>query len=97
MPRRTRLDLKHLTIIEETEVPKPVRYTPYRALLKRIRKGKALVLLNEEVNINTARAGIRRLQKNGEFKRIVMRQMKGKDGIMRLYVINPSEEETGKK
>ena len=97
MPRKTKLNLKHLTIIEESEVPKPVRYTPYRALLRRIRKGKALVLSNEELNIGTARAGIRRLQKRGEFKHIVLRQARGKDDIIRLYVINPSEEKTGKE
>jgi len=92
--KRRGLDLKRLTIIEEIEVPaKPIRYTPYREMLKRIRKGKALVISDEEMNTNTVRAGIRRLQKRGEFKRIVLRQMKDKDGVLRLYVINPAEKE----
>lgn len=93
MNPKKELDLKHLNIIEESEVPdKPIRYTPYRVLLKRIRKGKALVLSEEEINVVTVRAGIRRLQKKGEFKRIVVRQMKDKDGILKIYVINPSGE-----
>lgn len=93
MITQKKIDLKHLTIIEESEVPaKPIRYTPYREMLKRIRKGKALVLSEEEVNVSTIRAGIKRLQKKGEFKRIIMRSMKDKDGIIRIYVINPSEE-----
>jgi len=95
MTQRKELDLTHLTIIEEGDVPaKAVRYTPYRALLKRIRRGKALVLSDAEVNTNTIRAGIKRLQKKGEFQKIIMRQMTGKDGIKKLYVINPSEEPT---
>ena len=96
--KRKGIDLKHLTIIEESEVPaKLVRYTPYREMLRRIRKGKALVLSDEEINVGTLRAGIKRLQKKGEFKRIIVRQMRGSDGIKRLYVINPSEEKIGKE
>ena len=91
--KRRGIDTKNLTIIEESEVPaKPKRYTPYREIFRRIRKGKALVLSDEEVNIETARAAIRRMQKQGEFKKLIITQRKGEDGIRKLYVINPSEE-----
>lgn len=92
------IDLEHLTIIDESEVPaKQARYTPYRELLKRIKKGRALVLSENEVNIHTVRAGILRLRKRGEFKRIMIRQRRDTDGIRKLYVINPSDEDTEKK
>ena len=95
MPKKRRgIDIKSLTIIDENEVPaKPKRYTPYREMLKRIRKGKALVISDGEIGIDTARAAIRRLQKKGEFSKLVITQRKGEDGIRRLYVINPSGEE----
>ncbi len=87
------LDPKHLMIIDESEVPaKPKRYTPYREILKRIRRGKALVISEEEARIDTVRGGIKRLQKRGEFTQLILSQMKGEDGIKRLYVVNPSEE-----
>jgi len=91
---KEKLDLEHLTIIDESAVPgKPVRYTPYREILKRVKRGKALVISDEQFNIDNFRTGVRRLQKRGEFTKLVMRQQKGTDGIRRLYVINPSEEE----
>lgn len=94
MVKRKGIDPKSLAIIDESEVPvKTIRYTPYRAILKRIRKGKAAVISDEEANIDTVRAGIRRLQRRGEFKRIVMAQRKREDGTRELYIINPSEEE----
>lgn len=97
MVRRKGLDLEHLTIIDAAEVPaKPKRYTPYRKMLKRIRKGKALVVSDEELNIDTVRAGIRRLQRKGEFKRMVVTQRKREDGTRVLYIINPSEERADK-
>lgn len=93
--KRKGINIKSLTIIDESQVPaKPKRYTPYRDILRRIRKGKALVISDEEVNIDTARASIRRLQKQGEFKKLIVTQRKFEGGIRRLYVINPSEEET---
>jgi hypothetical protein len=89
------LDLNNLTIVDESEVPaQPKRYTPYRALLKRIRKGKALVLTSEQIRIDTARSGINRIKKRGEFKQIVMRQITEPDGTKKLFIINPSEKET---
>jgi len=92
--KRKGINLKNLTIIDASDVPaQPKRYTPYRELLKKIRKGKALVISDEEMNIDSARGGIRRLQKKGEFTKLTMTQRKGEDGIRRLYVINPSEEE----
>jgi hypothetical protein len=92
--KRRGLDPKNLKIIEEEEVPaKPQRYTPYREVLGRIRKGKALVISDEEISVDTARAAIRRLQRKGEFKKLVLSQVKGQDGIKKLYVVNPSEEE----
>jgi len=95
--KRGEIDIENLTIIDESEVPaRPKRYTPYRVMLKRIRKGKALVVSDEEVGIDTARASIRRLQKKGEFTNLVVTQMKGEDGIRRLYIINPSEKEEEK-
>jgi hypothetical protein len=93
MKARKGLDLKHLTIIDATEVPaKPKRYTPYREMLKRIRKGKALVISDEELNVDTVRAGIKRLQRKGEFKQLIITQRKREDGVRVLYIVNPSEE-----
>jgi len=91
---RKGIDIKNLTIIDASEVPaQPKRYTPYRQMLKKVRKGKALVISDEEINIDAARAGIRRLQKKGEFTKLKMTQRKAEDGIRRLYVINPPSEE----
>lgn len=92
--KRKGIDLKSLKIIDASEVPAtPRRYTPYREMLKRIRKGKALVISSDEINIDTARAGIRRLQKKGEFTRLIVTQRKRVGGKRILYVINPSDEE----
>ena len=93
MTEKKGIDLEHLTFIDATQVPaKARRYTPYRELLKRIKKGKAVVLSEEEVNIDTARAGVRRLQEKGEFKKITMVQRMRPDGKKVLYIVNPSEE-----
>ena len=93
--KRKGLDLENLTIIDAEQVPaKPKRYTPYRDVLRRIRKGKALVLSEEEVSIETARAAIRRLQKKGEFTKLTVTQRKSANGTRKLYVVNPSEEKT---
>jgi hypothetical protein len=98
MSQKKGIDLENLKFIDANEVPTKVRYTPYRELLKRIRKGKALVLSETDVNINTARAGIKRLQKHGEFKRIIAMQRRLENGEQVLYVVNPpSEEQTEKK
>lgn len=97
MSEKKGIDLESLKFIDASEVPTKVRYTPYREMLKRIRKGKALVLSQKNVNINTVRAGIQRLQKKGEFKKITTIQRRLENGEMVLYVVNPSEEETEKK
>lgn len=97
MSQKKGLDLENLKFVDASEVPSKVRYTPYRELLKRIRKGKALVISEKDVNINTARAGIQRLQKKGEFKRIITVQRRMVSGERVLYVVNPSEGETEKK
>lgn len=95
MRKRKGLDIKDLKIIDEDEVPaKPKRYTPYREIFRRIQKGKALVISDEEIGVDTARAAIRRLQKKGEFAKLIVTQRKGEDGIKRLYIINPSEEKS---
>lgn len=94
MSEKKGIDLENLKFVDASEVPTKVRYTPYRELLKRIRKGKALVLSEKDVNINTARAGIKRLQKHGEFKRIMTQQRRLANGEQVLYVVNPSDEET---
>jgi len=97
MSQKKSIDLENLKFIDANEVPAKVRYTPYRELLRRIRKGKALVLSEKDVNLNTARAGIQRLQKKGEFKKITTMQRRLESGEMVLYVVNPGEEETEKK
>ena len=95
MTAKKKLGLSKLTFIEESEVPvKPVRYTPYRDIMRKIKKGKALVVSEEEVNIDTFRAGVLRLKKKGEFKNYFVRAQKGTDGIRRLYIVNPSETKT---
>jgi hypothetical protein len=96
MSERKGINLENLKFVDASEVPAKVRYTPYRELLKRIRKGKALILSEKDVNINTARAGIKRLQKKGEFKRITMVQRRMVSGEQVLYVVNPPDEETKK-
>ena len=98
MTEKKGIDLEHLTFIDATQVPaKAKRYTPYRELLKRIKKGKAVVISEEQMNIDTARAGVRRLQEKGEFKKMTMVQRRQPDGKRVLYIVNPSEEETEKK
>jgi hypothetical protein len=97
MSEKKGIDLENLKVIEEKEVPKKVRYTPYRELLKRIQKGKAVVLSEKDVHINTVRAGIHRLQRRGEFKKIRIQQGKLENGEVVLYIVNPSEGEKEKK
>lgn len=95
--QKTAVDLDNLKLINEHEVPaKPKRYTPYREMLERIQKGKALVVSDDEVNVDTVRAAVRRLQAKGEYKRYELRQLKSVDGVTRLYIINPAEEQRGK-
>lgn len=98
MTEKKGIDFEHLTFIDEGQVPaKAKRYTPYRELLKRIKKGRALVISEDQANIETTRAGVRRLQEKGEFKRIQLVQRTETDGKRVLYIINPSEQETEKK
>jgi hypothetical protein len=92
MSEKKGIDLENLKFIDASEVPAKVRYTPYRELLKRIHKGKALVLSSKEVNINTVRAGIQRVQRHGDFKRIVTMQRRLESGEEVLYVVNPPDE-----
>lgn len=92
MKRRKGLDPKNLEIIDQSDVPaKPKTYTPYREILGRIQKGKALVISDEEIGIDTVRAAIKRLQRKGEFTKLIVTQRKRNDGTRRLYVINPRE------
>jgi len=95
MSKRKGIDLKNLPIIDESEVPdKPKRYTPYRELFKRIGNGKALVLTDNDVNLTTARAALRRLQRKGEFKQMMATQ-RTVEGKRTLYIINPSDKKEG--
>jgi len=96
MSEKKGIDLENLKFVDASEVPVKVRYTPYRELLKRIRKGKALVLSEKDVNINTARAGIKRVQSHGEFKRIITVQRRLVSGEQVLYIVNPSDEDAEK-
>jgi hypothetical protein len=92
------LNLENLTYIDASQVPaRAKRYTPYRELLKRVRKGKAVVISEDEANIDTTRAGVRRLQQKGEFKKIELIQRTKPDGKRVLYIVNPIDEETEKK
>ena len=94
MSNNQAIDLNNLQIIDESEVPKTYRYTPYREMLKKVKKGKALVFDPSEVGIriSTVRAAIRRLQKKGEFKNIELSQRTVR-GKQFLYIINPSDNE----
>jgi len=95
MKKRKGVDLNNLTIIDESKFPeKRVRYTPYREILQSIPKGKAVVISDEEISVDTLRAGVRRLQKKGEFTKILIRSTKGVDGIKRVYLLNPSENQS---
>jgi hypothetical protein len=92
MSTKKKLTEIKLTFIEESEVPvKPIRFTPYRDILRKIKKGKALVVSDNEINIDTFRAGVLRLQKKGEFTKYCMRGPQGIDGKRTLYVVNPTE------
>jgi hypothetical protein len=98
MTERKGLDLDKLTIIDASQVPaKARRQTRYRDLLKKLKKGKAIVITDNEANIDTIRAGIRRQQEHGDFKRISLAQRTNEQGVRVLYVINPSEEQTEEK
>jgi hypothetical protein len=101
MNEKKKLDMDNLTFVDEAQVPvKRVRYTPYRDILKRIKKGRALVISEDQVKIDTFRSGVLRLQKKGEFKSYYTRAHTGTDGKRRLYIVNPSEttpEEQEKK
>ena len=94
MTNGNRIDLDNFPIIEASDVPKTsARNTPYREMLKRIKKGKAMVIDPKATNlrITTVRAAIRRLQKKGEFKQLEISQ-RTMNGKQILYIINPSDE-----
>jgi hypothetical protein len=98
MSEKKKLDMDNLTFVDEAQVPvKRVRYTPYRDLLKRIKKGRALVISEDQVKIDTFRSGVLRLQKKGEFKRYYTRATTGTDGKRRLYIVNPSDADEMEK
>lgn len=92
MTKKSALDIANLTVVPEEVVPEATRYTPYREILGSIKKGYAVVLSSEDVNLESVRGGIRRLQRRGEFKNIVMRPTNEPNGIKKLYILNPSEK-----
>jgi hypothetical protein len=98
MTKLQELNLDKLEIIDEQDVQAKVRKaTPYRELLKRIHKGKAMVITENDANVRTIAAGVRRIQKRGEFKRYRLAERHREDGVHILYIINPSDEETEMK
>jgi len=63
----------------------------------KIGKGQALILTEEQVNLTTAAAAIRKLQKEEEFKNFNVTQ-RTVNGEKKLYVINEGKpEEKGEK
>jgi hypothetical protein len=90
-----KIDLDNLPIIDDSDVPeRSRRYNPYREMFKRINKGQALKLDPDKlpVNIGTARATLRKFQKNGEFKHLVAEQRTIGDKKI-LYVRYPETDE----
>jgi hypothetical protein len=87
------LELNQLKIIEISDIPDMSRPTPYRELAEKVPIGKAIVVTDEEINIDSVRTGIQRLQKNGEFKDIVMKQ-RTVDGLRHLFIMKPRSKTT---
>lgn len=94
MTKKSALDITNLTVVPENVVPEATRYTPYREILGSIKKGTAVVLSSEDVNLESAKSSVRRLQRKGEFNHIVLRQANEPNGIKKLYILNPSEKKT---
>ncbi len=93
MTKKSALDITNLTVVSEEVVPEAItRHTPYRDILNSIKKGTAVVFSSEDVNLDSARGGIRRLQRRGEFKHIVLRTAVEPNGVKKLYVLNPSDK-----
>ncbi|MCJ7559418.1 hypothetical protein MUO79_02215 [Candidatus Bathyarchaeota archaeon] len=90
---RKGLDLDHLNIVPKEEIPPKSRVSnPYKELLRRIPKGKAVVLTPHDVSLDTAAAAIRRLQKLPEFRDFTATR-RTVDGQTRLFIIHEDIEE----
>jgi hypothetical protein len=96
MSEKKGIDLNNLKFVDASEVPAKVRYTPYREMLKRIKKGKALILTDKEANLRSVRAGVIRMQHRGEFKKLRTTERLLENGEHVLYIVYPSDEETEK-
>ncbi len=94
MTKKSALDINNLIVVTEEQVPETTRYTPYREILNSIKKGTAVVLSSEDVNIESVRGGIRRLQRKGEFKHIILRPANEANGVKKLYILNPSDKKS---
>ncbi len=95
MAKKTALDVTKLklTVVSEDAVPAATpRQAPYREILKGIKKGTALMFSSEDVNLDSMRGGVRRLQRRGEFKHIIMRTAIETNGVKKLYLWNPSDK-----
>lgn len=100
MPRtpnaNKKLEFKNLTLIDAANVPEvTARSSPYREVLLNIPEGKAVIITDDIGNIDTIRAGIKRLLRKPEFKHFEIKQLRESDGSRKLYIINPNRHGKG--
>jgi len=95
MVRRFKVDVSNLTLIPLSKVPESVVYTPWPDLFGKVPPGQALVLKEDELNPDTVRASLKRLQKRKQFMNFEVR-VRGPRPKRTTYILNhgkvPSKE-----
>lgn len=87
------MDDDDIEMIDEEDVPAKGRGSYVVKLLKRIGKGKAMVLPdNDRYNFVTIRMVVRNLQRKGKFKQYEVTQ-RTKDGVKKLYIVHKKSSE----
>jgi len=59
-----KIDMSNLTFVPLTRVPERIVYTPWPDLFGKIPVGQALVVREDELNPDSTRAALKRLQQN---------------------------------
>lgn len=87
-PNRTGIDLENINVFPASEIPARTRTTtPWQAIFKKIRKGRAIAIKDSAVAAVTVVQALRREHKKGNFKNLrATKRGTGEKAI--IYVIN---------
>ena len=90
MTRRPKLDMDNLNFIPVGKVPERVVYTPWPEIFEKIPPGQALVLNENQVNPDSARAALKRFQENEQFMNLEVR-VRGQRGKRTTFILNTAK------